>query len=125
MKFSVAKEIILEAFNTTSKAAASKSTIPALEGLLLELSDNKLTVTGYNLEIGIRTEIAMSVAKAEACGILRFWMARMKILLPIKTQSVPPSICGMTYEPIAGMNTINTADTIPWRTPGTKIFWKA
>lgn len=57
MKFSSAKEVILEAFLTTSKAASSKSTIPALEGLLLELNDNKLTVTGYNLEIGIRTEI--------------------------------------------------------------------
>lgn len=60
MKFSVAKEIILEAFNTTSKAAASKSTIAALEGLLLELNDNKLTITGYNLEIGIRTEIPVT-----------------------------------------------------------------
>ncbi len=57
MKFSAAKEIILEAFLTTAKASSAKSTIAALEGLLLELSDNKLTVTGYNLEIGIRTEI--------------------------------------------------------------------
>ena len=52
MKFSITKEIILEAFLTTSKAAASKSTIPALEGLLLELSDNKLTITGYNSTLG-------------------------------------------------------------------------
>lgn len=57
MKFSASKESVLEAFLTTSKAASSKSTIAALEGLLLELTDNKLTVTGYNLEIGIRTEI--------------------------------------------------------------------
>ncbi len=57
MKFSAAKEIILEAFLTTAKASSAKSTIAALEGLLLELSDNKLTITGYNLEIGIRTEI--------------------------------------------------------------------
>lgn len=57
MKFSVAKEIILEAFLTTAKASSAKSTIAALEGLLLELNDNKLTITGYNLEIGIRTEI--------------------------------------------------------------------
>ncbi len=57
MKFSCAKEIILNAVTATSKAASSKSTVQALEGLLLELEDNTLTITGYNLEIGIRTEI--------------------------------------------------------------------
>lgn len=57
MKFSCAKETILNAVSATSKAASSKSTVQALEGLLLELEDNTLTITGYNLEIGIRTEI--------------------------------------------------------------------
>lgn len=57
MKFSCAKDVILNAVMTTSKAASSKSTIAALEGLLLELDNNVLTITGYNLEIGIRTEI--------------------------------------------------------------------
>lgn len=57
MKFSCAKDIILDAVLTTSKAASSKSTIAALEGVLMELEDNILTITGYNLEIGIRTEI--------------------------------------------------------------------
>lgn len=57
MKFCCAKEVILEAVVTTSKAASSKSTIAALEGVLMELDDNVLTITGYNLEIGIRTEV--------------------------------------------------------------------
>ncbi len=57
MKFSCSKDIILNVVNTVGKAASQKSTIPALEGLLLELDNNVLTVTGYNLEIGIRTEI--------------------------------------------------------------------
>ena len=59
MKFCCAKDVILNAVLTTSKAAASKSTIAALEGLLLELENNVLKLTGYNLEIGIRTEIAV------------------------------------------------------------------
>ena len=59
MKFSCAKDIILNAVNIAAKAASQKSTIPALEGLLLELEDNMLTITGYNLEIGIRTEIGV------------------------------------------------------------------
>ena len=59
MKFSCAKDIILDAVMTVSKAAASKSTISALEGVLIELNENLLTITGYNLEIGIRTEITV------------------------------------------------------------------
>ena len=60
MKFSCNKDTFLEAVVTTSKAASAKSTIPALEGLLLELEDNTLSMTGYNLEIGIKTEITVN-----------------------------------------------------------------
>ncbi len=60
MKFSCSNSVILDAFQTTAKASSSKSTIPALEGLLLELTDNTLIITGYNLEIGIRTEVEVS-----------------------------------------------------------------
>lgn len=60
MIFSCPKDIILSAVQTTSKASATKSTISALEGILLELKGNVLSVTGYNLEIGIRTEITVS-----------------------------------------------------------------
>lgn len=59
MKFSCSKDVILNAANAAAKAASQKSTIPALEGLLLELDNNVLTITGYNLEIGIRTEIGV------------------------------------------------------------------
>ena len=60
MKFSCQKELILGAVQTTSKAAAGKSSIPALEGILLELEVNRLTVTGYNLDIGIKTDIEVN-----------------------------------------------------------------
>ncbi len=60
MKFSCQKELILGAVQTTSKAAASKSSIPALEGILFELEGNCLTVTGYNLDIGIKTDIQVN-----------------------------------------------------------------
>ena len=57
MKFSCNKDVFLEAALTTSKAASAKSTIPALEGILLELDSNVLSLTGYNLEIGIKTTL--------------------------------------------------------------------
>lgn len=57
MKFSCDKDVFLEAVVTTSKAASAKSTIPALEGILIELDNNVMSLTGYNLEIGIKTTI--------------------------------------------------------------------
>ncbi|MGN0688396.1 MAG: DNA polymerase III subunit beta [Oscillospiraceae bacterium] len=60
MKFICQKDILLNAVQTTAKAAAGKSSIPALEGILLELEGNNLTVTGYNLDIGIKTEIQVN-----------------------------------------------------------------
>ncbi len=60
MKFSCQKELILSAVQTTSKASAGKSSIPALEGILMELEGNNLTVTGYNLDIGIKTDIQVN-----------------------------------------------------------------
>ena len=39
-----------------------KSSIPALEGLLLE-AETGLTVSGYNMQTGIRTKVAADVAE--------------------------------------------------------------
>lgn len=54
MKFSCEKALLQSAIATASRAVSPKSSIPALEGLLLE-AENVLTITGYNLETGIRT----------------------------------------------------------------------
>lgn len=59
MKFRCDKDVFLEAVLTTSKASSSKSTIPALEGILMVLDNNSLSLTGYNLEIGIKTAIGV------------------------------------------------------------------
>lgn len=54
MKFSCEKALLQAAISTASRAVAPKSSIPALEGILLEAGEN-LRLTGYNLETGIRT----------------------------------------------------------------------
>lgn len=68
MEFTCDKDIFLEAVLTTSKAASAKSTIPALEGILMELENGSLSMTGYNLEIGIKTVI--TVENGEDGGIV-------------------------------------------------------
>ncbi|MBE6908059.1 MAG: DNA polymerase III subunit beta [Ruminococcaceae bacterium] len=61
MKFSCEKLTLQNAIGTASRAVASKSSIPALEGLLLVCSGETLTVTGYNMQLGIRTCFACNV----------------------------------------------------------------
>ena len=60
MKFSCEKYLLQSACGTASRAAASKSPIPALEGLLLQAAD-RLTVTGYDLKKGIYTQLEADV----------------------------------------------------------------
>ncbi len=60
MKFSCEKALLQSAISITSRAVSPKSSIPALEGILLEAGEF-LRLTGYNLETGIRTEIPAQV----------------------------------------------------------------
>lgn len=61
MKFSCEKLVLQSALATAVRAVAAKSSIPALEGLLLHCGDGRLTVTGYNMQMGIRTGFPCSV----------------------------------------------------------------
>ena len=63
MNFSCEKALLQNAVNTASRAVSSKSSIPALEGLLLEAGDG-LTVSGYNMQTGIRTRLEASVQES-------------------------------------------------------------
>ena len=60
MKFSCEKYLLQSACGIASRASASKSPIPALEGLLLQARD-RLTVTGYDLKKGIYTQLEAEV----------------------------------------------------------------
>ena len=63
MKFSCEKIVLQNAISTASRAVASKSSTPALEGLLLSCRGGALTVTGYNMQLGIRTRFPCDVAE--------------------------------------------------------------
>lgn len=62
MKFSCEKALLQTAISTTARAVSPKSSIPALEGILIEAGDI-LRLTGYNLETGIRTEVSAQVSR--------------------------------------------------------------
>jgi DNA polymerase-3 subunit beta len=48
MKFSCEKALLSSAIMTASRAVSSKSSLPALEGILIEAEDN-IKLTGYDL----------------------------------------------------------------------------
>lgn len=60
MKFSCEKALLSAAVSVTSRAVAAKSSIPAMEGILIEAGD-ALRLTGYNLETGIQASIPAEV----------------------------------------------------------------
>lgn len=60
MKFSCEKALLTAAVSTTSRAVAAKSSIPAMEGILIE-ADTRLRLTGYNLETGIQATVPAEI----------------------------------------------------------------
>ena len=53
MKIVCEKDKILKAINSVTKAVASKTTMPILEGILIQTNDKEVKLTTYDLEIGI------------------------------------------------------------------------
>ena len=62
MKFSCFKSDLVSAVSNVSRAVSTKATIPALEGVLIKAYGEKLNISGYNLEIGITTDIEATIA---------------------------------------------------------------
>lgn len=61
MKISCLRSDLQTAISNVSRAVSAKSTIPALEGVLVKAHEDKLNISGYNLEIGITTDIEATV----------------------------------------------------------------
>ncbi|NLC88367.1 MAG: DNA polymerase III subunit beta [Clostridiaceae bacterium] len=66
MKIVCEKEKILKAINSVTKAVASKTTMPILEGILIQTNDKEVKLTTYDLEIGIEYIIDANVQEQGA-----------------------------------------------------------
>lgn len=64
MKFSCEKYLLQNAINTAIRAAASKSPIPALEGILITAEPDSVKITGFDLKKGIYTSVEANVREA-------------------------------------------------------------
>ena len=81
MKFSCEKETLLNLLNIASRAVTGKSSMPLLEGLLLAADADTLTITGYDLSMGIRTTAQVDVVEPgrivlNSCSVTSFASCR-------------------------------------------------
>ena len=61
MKITFNKSELVQAVSNVQRAVSTKNSIPALEGILIKASNGKVTLCGYDLEIGIRTELEATI----------------------------------------------------------------
>ena len=64
MRVSCERARLIEKVSFCLGAVASKSTIAALEGILIKTGEGNITLTGYDLELGIRTTLEAEVGEA-------------------------------------------------------------
>ncbi len=110
MKFSCEKYVLQSAIAVASRAAASKSPIQALEGLLLQ-AESDLKITGYDLKEGIYTYVAADVEETGSIVIGARFLGEMIRKMPdgIVTLSTDGNTgvkvkCGRSEFNFMGMN---------------------
>lgn len=97
------RQSLYEALINVSKAAADKSSIPALEGIKLSLENSTLWLTGYDLEIGIKTSIdVVSSDKADLVVNSRLFS---EIIKKMPTDEISISVDENLQMTITGGNT--------------------
>lgn len=101
MKFTCEKALLQAAISTASRAVSPKSSIPALEGILLE-ANQELRLTGYNLETGIRTTVPAEITEPGTLVLSARLFGEIVRKLPddmVRFQSVQYTVhiqCGMS-----------------------------
>ena len=63
MKFSCNRQKLNEAVLNVQRVVSAKSSVPALEGILLTTKENSVGLCGFDLEIGMTTEIPAEVSE--------------------------------------------------------------
>ena len=110
MKFTCEKGFLVNAVNTASRAALAKSAVPSLEGLLIE-ADEGVTITGYDLKIGIRSFLPADVTEPGVIIINSKLFGEIIRKLPDDVITIESEEnyhvtinCGMSEFSIMGMN---------------------
>jgi DNA polymerase-3 subunit beta len=109
MKFNCERALLLNGITIASRTVAVKSTIPALEGLLIEADTCELVISGYNLKTGIRTRIPAEVEchgkivlNSKLLNDIIRKMPEGTVSISIENSFLVKLTCGMSYFEIMG-----------------------
>ena len=127
MKFVCETSILSTACQNVQRAVSTKSSIPGAEGILIKTTINGLSLTGYDLEIGINTNIYAKVEEEGEiiinakilCEILRkipnqtvIFEADERNLAVIRSGDIKYEIMGISTEEYPELPTVQDGFTI-------------
>ncbi len=127
MNITCSRLVLTDAVSNVSRAVSTKSAIPALEGIKISAYDNQLKISGYDLELGISTEIECKVAmEGEVVLSARLFLEMIKkmqgefisincddkLLCTIQSGVTEYTILGMSSVDFPELPTISDSDNI-------------
>lgn len=117
MKISCLRTDLANAVSNVSRAVSSKATIPALEGVLIKAYGDKLNISGYNLEIGITTDIEATIqSEGEIVVSARLFLDIVRklpeeiVMIETDDKMVTYITCGHVDYQIVGMSSVEYPD---------------
>ena len=88
MKFECMKENLLKGINSVVKASSSRTTMPILEGILIQTSNNNIKLTTYDLDIGIEYIVDCDIKEEGATVVNAIMFSEIIRKLPDATINI-------------------------------------
>lgn len=110
MKFSVAKDKLLEGLQTVQNVVSTRTTLPILSNVLIRAEDGKLLLTTNDLDVGMSCSVDANVAKAggttlparRLAGIVKELPAS-EVEVEIDGRNVASLRCGQSFFKMNGL----------------------
>lgn len=117
VKISCLRTDLANAVSNVSRAVSSKASIPALEGVLIKAYGDKLNISGYNLEIGITTDVEATIqAEGEIVVSAKLFLDIVRrlpeeiVMIETDDRMVTYITCGHVDYQIVGMSSVEYPD---------------
>lgn len=117
VKISCLRTDLANAVSNVSRAVSTKASIPALEGVLIKAYGDKLNISGYNLEIGITTDVEATIQKeGEIVVSAKLFLDIVRklpeeiVMIETDDRMVTYITCGHVNYQIVGMSSVEYPD---------------
>ncbi len=117
MKISCLRTDLANAVSNVSRAVSTKASIPALEGVLIKAYGDKLNISGYNLEIGMTTDVEATIQQeGEIVVSAKLFLDIVRrlpeeiVMIETDDRMVTYITCGQVDYQIVGMSSVEYPD---------------